>query len=106
MKKIGIVDTTFARINMGNIAKKHIQASGHDVIIARTTVPGVKDLPVACKKLIEEDKNVGAIVFECTNLCPYSETVQKYIGLPIFNIVTLINLVYSTVVQRKFTGIM
>jgi riboflavin synthase len=51
--KIGIADTTFARVNMGRIAideiRKHASAA-----IERYTVPGIKDLPVACKKLIEE----------------------------------------------------
>lgn len=51
--RIGVADTTFARVNMGAIAidelKKHAS-----VAIERSTVPGIKDLPVACKKLIEE----------------------------------------------------
>lgn len=51
--KIGVADTTFSRVNMGGIAvdelKKHASVS-----IERVTVPGIKDLPVACKKLIEE----------------------------------------------------
>ncbi|MBN2110879.1 MAG: riboflavin synthase [Methanosarcinaceae archaeon] len=55
MALIGIVDTTFARFNMGKAAvdeiQKHVSAR-----IIRRTVPGVKDLPVAAKKLIEEEK--------------------------------------------------
>jgi len=51
--RIGVADTTFARVDMGRFAidelKKHASVS-----IERTTVPGIKDLPVACKKLIEE----------------------------------------------------
>ena len=51
--RVGVADTTFSRVNMGAIAidelKKHAS-----VAIERTTVPGIKDLPVACKKLIEE----------------------------------------------------
>ncbi|OPY41072.1 MAG: Riboflavin synthase [Methanoregulaceae archaeon PtaU1.Bin222] len=51
--RIGVADTTFARVNMGSIAvdelKKHASVS-----IERVTVPGIKDLPVACKKLIED----------------------------------------------------
>ncbi|WP_406662301.1 riboflavin synthase [Methanolobus sp. ZRKC3] len=54
MPVIGVVDTTFARFNMGGAAidelKQHISAK-----IIRRTVPGVKDLPVASKKLIEEE---------------------------------------------------
>ncbi|MDI6720059.1 MAG: riboflavin synthase [Methanomicrobiales archaeon] len=51
--KIGVADTTFARVNMGRIAidelKRHASLS-----IERYTVPGIKDLPVACKILLEE----------------------------------------------------
>jgi riboflavin synthase len=46
--RIGIVDTTFSRVNMGAIAldemKKFPEAQ-----VERRTVPGVKDLPVECK---------------------------------------------------------
>ena len=54
--KIGIADTTFARIDMGQIALDAISESGEKIEIKRITVPGVKDLPVACKKLLEEEK--------------------------------------------------
>ncbi len=53
--KIGVVDTTFARVDLGAIACSAIAASGEDVRVVRVTVPGVKDLPVACKKLIDEE---------------------------------------------------
>ena len=53
--KIGVADTTFSRVDLGAIALGAIRASGEDVEVVRVTVPGVKDLPVACKKLIEED---------------------------------------------------
>jgi len=53
--KIGVADTTFARVNMGAIAVDEIRRHA-SVQVERYTVPGVKDLPVACKKLIEERK--------------------------------------------------
>ncbi len=53
--KIGIADTTFARVDMAKFAIDAIKKnSSHQIV--RYTVPGFKDLPVACKKLIEEDK--------------------------------------------------
>ena len=52
--KIGIADTTFARINMSDFAIDVIKKSGHE--IERYTVPGIKDLPVACKILFEKYK--------------------------------------------------
>ncbi|MBT4824149.1 riboflavin synthase [Candidatus Woesearchaeota archaeon] len=51
---IGIADTMFSRIDMHEIAKKTIEDSEESIKIERYTVPGVKDLPLACKKLLEE----------------------------------------------------
>jgi riboflavin synthase len=53
MTKIGIADTTFARVNMADFAIGIIKKkSEHE--IERYTVPGFKDLPVACLKLFED----------------------------------------------------
>jgi riboflavin synthase len=56
MKLIGIVDTTFARTDMGSAALDELGKQGTGFRTIRRTVPGIKDLPVAAKKLIEEDK--------------------------------------------------
>lgn len=55
MAKIGIADTTFSRADMADFAVKIIKGNS-DLDIVRYTVPGIKDLPVACKKLFEENK--------------------------------------------------
>ncbi|KYK24654.1 riboflavin synthase [Thermoplasmatales archaeon SG8-52-4] len=54
MKRIGIADTTFARYDMGKSAIDELQSKHTGFKIIRYTVPGIKDLPVACKKLFEE----------------------------------------------------
>ena len=54
MKLIGIADTTFARYDMAASAIDELKKTGTGFKIIRRTVPGFKDLPVACKKLIEE----------------------------------------------------
>ncbi|UAL08285.1 MAG: riboflavin synthase [Candidatus Methanogranum gryphiswaldense] len=54
MKLIGIADTTFARYDMAASAIDELNHTGTGFRVIRYTVPGVKDLPVACKKLIEE----------------------------------------------------
>lgn len=53
MKKVGVADTTFARYDMGAAAIDELRKNA-SVKIERYTVPGIKDLPVASKKLIEE----------------------------------------------------
>lgn len=53
MAKIGIADTTFARVDMASFAIDAIKKnSKHE--IERYTVPGFKDLPVACLRLFED----------------------------------------------------
>ncbi len=51
--KIGIVDTTFSRVNMGKIAIDELRKIS-SIPYERYTVPGIKDLPVAAKKMLEE----------------------------------------------------
>jgi riboflavin synthase len=53
--KIGICDTTFARFDMATAAIDQIKGQISHITFFRRTVPGVKDLPVASKKLIEEE---------------------------------------------------
>ena len=58
MDRIGVVDTMFARYDMGAEAVdelKQCPGFGERFDVLRRTVPGFKDLGVACKKLIEEE---------------------------------------------------
>ena len=59
MDRIGVVDTMFARYDMGAEAVdelKQCPGFGDRFEVLRRTVPGFKDLGVACKKLIEEER--------------------------------------------------
>lgn len=55
MKRIGVVDTTFARVDMAGYAVRALQGAGTGFRILRRTVPGIKDLPVACRRLFHEE---------------------------------------------------
>lgn len=52
--KLGIVDTMFSRVDMGETAIDEIKKNYPEVEIIRRTVPGVKDLPVECKRLLDD----------------------------------------------------
>ncbi len=54
MKRIGIADTTFARVDMAASAVDELRQLGGGFKVIRYTVPGIKDLPVASKILFEE----------------------------------------------------
>jgi hypothetical protein len=40
---------------------------------------------------------IGAFVFECTNLAPYSAAVRRATGCPVFDIVTLVRWLHDAV---------
>lgn len=58
----------------------------------------------ASTKLIRENPNIGAILLECTNLPPAASAVQNATGLPVYDVITLLNWAYDTVVRYRFSG--
>jgi len=55
VKKIGVADTTFARVDLARYAIRALGAAGTGFRVVRRTVPGIKDLPVACRQLFAVD---------------------------------------------------
>jgi riboflavin synthase len=58
MDRIGVVDTMFARYDMGTEAIDELEACpgfGTNFEVVHRTVPGFKDLAVACKRIIEHE---------------------------------------------------
>lgn len=64
------------------------------------------EVVAAAREMLKEDSSVGAILMECADLPPYSRAVQKAVGLPVFDFVTMINYVFSAVIQKRFEGFM
>ena len=60
----------------------------------------------AATELAAADGDIGAIVLECTNLPPYAEAIQRATGLPVFDIVTLVNYVHSALARGEYRGYM
>ncbi len=54
MQTIGIADTTFARVDMATAALQVLKKELPSAKVIRYTVPGVKDLPVACLRLFDQ----------------------------------------------------
>jgi Asp/Glu/hydantoin racemase len=65
-----------------------------------------REMVEAAKELVKQNPEVGAIVFECHNIPPYAFAVQEATNLPVFDIVTLTNMVYSAVVRRRIRGLL
>ncbi|KUO93763.1 MAG: riboflavin synthase, partial [Vulcanisaeta sp. CIS_19] len=58
--RVGIVDTTFARVDMAKYAIEELRNNEPSIIIERLTVPGFKNTPWAAKQLI--NRGVDAVM--------------------------------------------
>lgn len=56
------------------------------------------------REMVAEEPMVGALLLECSCLPPYGRAVQKAVGLPVFDYVTMINYVHSALVKKRFEG--
>jgi Asp/Glu/hydantoin racemase len=56
--------------------------------------------------LAKDHPEMGALVIECTDLPPFAHLIQEKIHVPVFDIVTLTNMVYETLVRTEYKGIM
>ncbi len=57
-------------------------------------------------RMAEIHPEMGALVIECTDLPPFAHLIQQKIDIPVFDIVTLTNMVYESLIRRPFNGIM
>lgn len=56
----------------------------------------------AALTLQADNPDLGAIVLECTNMCPYAPDIQQATGLPVFSVVTFISWFQAGLVPPKF----
>jgi len=83
----------FSRVCLGNELTLDVEKARNDLI-------------TVARRLISQHPEVGAIVLECTNMPPYAKSIQEEVNLPIFDIYTLTNMIYSAVVRKDFAGFM
>lgn len=55
-------------------------------------------------RMIEENPDIGAILLECTDMPPYAHRLQAELNLPVYDAITLIKYVKSTVTQTPYYG--
>lgn len=65
-----------------------------------------EEVLAAVEMLAEDHPEMGALVIECTDLPPFAHLIQERIRRPVFDIVTLTNMVYETLVRTPFQGTM
>lgn len=60
----------------------------------------------AAIEMVAQDPKVKLLLLECSMLPPYAAAVQEAVNLPVFDFITMINYVFSAVVQRRYQGFM
>lgn len=56
------------------------------------------------RRFVTDNPEIGAILFECTNMAPYAAAVQAAVRLPIFDIQLLIDMVHHTFHREPYAG--
>jgi Asp/Glu/hydantoin racemase len=54
-----------------------------------------QEMQATAEQLLHEHPDVGIIVLECTNMPPFADTVRRATGLPVFDVVTMVNHAHS-----------
>lgn len=61
-----------------------------------------QDVVDAARGLVDRHPEVGAVVLECTNMCPYSADVAEAVGLPVYDFVSFVHWFRSGLAPRRF----
>ncbi|WP_171230737.1 aspartate/glutamate racemase family protein [Ruegeria sp. HKCCA4008] len=67
----------FTRAILGNDSRLNVEKAREDNVEAAIA-------------LASDNPELGAIVLECTNMCPYAPDIQQATGLPVFSIVSFV----------------
>jgi hypothetical protein len=54
------------------------------------------------QRMVEADPSIGAIVCECTNISPYSYDINRRLGVPVFDMVTLVHWFHRALRPQHF----
>lgn len=63
------------------------------------------EVVAVARRFVAEHPDVRALLFECTDLPPYAAAVQAAVGLPIFDITTLIDSIAASLMRKPFVGV-
>lgn len=117
-KRVGVVT-----VSAGSLSPAHLAAVGaapdtplagteNGAEIFRVLIHGEKeDLDVALaardiveagRELVSRHPDVGAIVLECTNMPPYAALLAEAVGLPVYDITTLVRYLCAGLVPTAY----
>jgi hypothetical protein len=56
----------------------------------------------AAERMVKDDPSIGAIVCECTNITPYAHEINRRLGVPVFDMVTLVHWFHRALRPQHF----
>jgi hypothetical protein len=117
-KRVGIVTVSAASLTPRHLAAAHVPL---DTPIAgteggreffRVLIRGEQedmDIALAAQDILEAGRDlvarhpeVGAIVLECTNMSPYAHALREVLGMPVFDIYSLVTWLHAGLRPRDF----
>jgi aspartate/glutamate racemase len=63
-----------------------------------------QEIVAVAKQMLAENKDIGAILLECTELSPHAVAVQDAVRMPVWDYTTLTKWIYSGCIRRPFVG--
>jgi hypothetical protein len=117
-KRVGVVT-----VSAGSLTPRHLEAAGVPPdtpivgteggreffrVLIRGEAPDMDvalaeaDILAAGRELGARDPSVGTIVLECTNMPPYARALRDALGLPVFDIYSLISWFHAGLRPRDF----
>ena len=60
------------------------------------------DILHAGDELVARHPEVGAVLLECTNMCPYARSLRDRLGLPVFDMVSFVTWFHGGLVPRRW----
>jgi Asp/Glu/hydantoin racemase len=118
-KRVGVVT-----VSASSLTERHLAAAGvaldtpivgteHGQEFFRVLILGEKqdmdvalaqqDILAAGQRLMAAHPDVGAIVLECTNMPPYAHALRQALGMPVFDVYSLITWLHAGIRPRDFS---
>ncbi|HEX5494678.1 MAG TPA: aspartate/glutamate racemase family protein [Mycobacteriales bacterium] len=88
---VGVTDREFERVVVVGLEdSEHLYGALVGGSRALDVEAAERELVDAARRAVAEDGSIGAFVFECTNLPPYSAAVRAALNRPVWDTVTLV----------------
>lgn len=65
-----------------------------------------REVVAVAREIVHSHPDTRAILLECSDLPPYAWAINRAVGLPVFDFITMIRYVHTTLTPRPYAGFM